>query len=429
VINVTIAFALVIALAGRALAEPVVAKVDLREQQTPIRNQGQRGTCSDFAVVAAMEAAFKRAGHGDLHLSEEFSHDVAKMMYLEEPDAKRPANQAEDHVAGLGGGNPIILMHMLCHGLALPEDRFLPYRMKDYPLPANPDWKSQFAVSSFNLSPLHLPTAALQADRYFSLQSFSVVPHATDPLAIEKVLRQGHEVVWTFTVAGDRKGPVWKYTGPPGPKDGDHATLIVGYDRTDPANPYFIVKNSWGKTATPGADGFTYIAYDYLNYGKEAAYITGVRPPESRPAYAFLGRWYATFPGRKGILDLYRMPGVMQWKFKDGKGQPLADRRVGTFYEDGNLARAYRVNGTVQGAKLVVTINWSQPSLTYDQFGPYRVNLTVAEQNPNQLTGAVVGPNGTAPPVSAQRLLSPEAFADQPPSAETLMSMPELATK
>ena len=80
------ALALAVYVAGDASAQ---ARVDLRKEQTPIRSQGRRGTCTSFAVAGAMEAAYKRAGHGEIHLSEEFSHDVAKMMWLSPPDANR----------------------------------------------------------------------------------------------------------------------------------------------------------------------------------------------------------------------------------------------------------------------------------------------------------------------------------------------------
>jgi hypothetical protein len=434
-IHAAAALALLLGLAGATTADQATPqKVDLRDQQTPIVNQGQRGTCVAFAVVAAMEAAYKRAGYGDLNLSEEFAHDVAAMMYLIPPDGTGPNQQTEDGVSVNGGGHAGILMHMLTHGLAVPEARFMPYRLKDYAVSGNPDWKNQYVAGSFNLDPLHLPVGALHADRYFSIQAFTILRDPTDTKAIERVLQQGHEVVWNFTVAGDRSGPVWKYTGPPGPNDGGHATLIVGYDRTDPARPYFILKNSWGKTNIAGANGFTYVAYDYLNYGTLAAYIQAVAKPGPRPGFAFLGRWSASFPGHKGLLDLYRVPGVLQWQFqelqrKNAKGQIIQDRRVGTFYEDGDASRAYRVNGTLQGSKLLLTIDWSRPNLPYDQLGGYQVALTAPKQDANRLEGALVGANGPNAAATARRLYSPEAFEDRPPSAETLAGLPELALR
>jgi hypothetical protein len=420
---------------GRAAAQQVVTKVDLRKQQTPIVDQGGRGTCTSCAVVAALEAAYKRAGH-DVRLSAEFSNHFAKMTFLDGPDGnQRTANQAESHSAALGGINTEHLLFALTHGLALPETSAMPYRVREFAVTGKPDWRNQFVVSSFNLNPHHLPLTALRAERYFSIKSFGWLGNATDPKALEGVLRKGNEVVWAFRVSGDRKGPVWKYTGPAGPKDGEHCVLLVGYDRTDPANPYFIMKNSWGPTNTPGADGYTYIAYNYLNYGTYAGYITAVMPPRPRPDFAFLGRWQAELPGHKGILDLYHVPGVMAplfkvWQKHGAKVKVFQDRRLGTFYENGDLGRAYRVNGSIQGDKLVLTVNWKKANLPYDELGDYRVTLAAAKDNPHLLEGALAGPNGTTQgAATARRLLSPEAFENEPPSAEVLAELPEMAAR
>jgi hypothetical protein len=430
--QVALALALLL-VAGQASAEQVVPKVDLRDQQTPILDQAWRGTCTSCAVVGALEAAYKRAGH-DVRLSPEFAHHLAKMTFLDGPNGDRPVHQAESHTAALGGIHPEHLLFALTHGLALPETRDMPYRQREFAVAGKPDWRNQFVVNSFNLDPHHLPTRALRADRYYSIQSFSWLRDATDPKALEGVLRNGHEIVWSFHDSGDRKGPVWKYTGPPGAKDGDHTFLLVGYDRTDPEHPYFIAKNSWGRTNTPGADGYTWIGYDYLNYGYYAGYITAVTKPRPRPAYAFLGRWQASFPGHQGILDLYHLPGVMEplfkvWQKTGARVQVFQDRRLGTFYDSGDLARAYRVNGSFQGNKLVLTINWQKPNLTYDQLGPYRVTLTAAQDNPNLLEGSLAGPKDPVPGATARRLLSPEAFDSRPPSAQVLAELPELAAR
>ena len=40
-----------------------------------------------------------------------------------------------------------------------------------------------------------------------------------------------------------------------------HAVTLVGYDTTDPANPYWIVRNSW--SALWGVDGHIFIKFGY----------------------------------------------------------------------------------------------------------------------------------------------------------------------
>ena len=67
-------------------AAPVQARpaaVDLSRWQTPVKNQWHRGNCFIHATVAAMEAAYLRAGHGDLDLSELFSDYMGQLFFLE----------------------------------------------------------------------------------------------------------------------------------------------------------------------------------------------------------------------------------------------------------------------------------------------------------------------------------------------------------
>ncbi len=63
-----------------ALARP--SYVDLSANQTPLKKQGGRTTCIVFAAVAALEAAYNRAGFGQLDLSEEFLNHFGKMLWL-----------------------------------------------------------------------------------------------------------------------------------------------------------------------------------------------------------------------------------------------------------------------------------------------------------------------------------------------------------
>ena len=80
-------------LAGMLVAAPGLAlptAVDLSSGQTPVRNQGQRGNCFIHATVAAMEAAYKRAGYGDLDLSELFSDYMGQVFFLETVEMNGP---------------------------------------------------------------------------------------------------------------------------------------------------------------------------------------------------------------------------------------------------------------------------------------------------------------------------------------------------
>ena len=74
---------LLVLLLAAAPVRALPAKVDLGRWQTPVKNQWGRGNCFIHATVAAMEAAYKRAGHGDLDLAELFSDYLGQLFFLE----------------------------------------------------------------------------------------------------------------------------------------------------------------------------------------------------------------------------------------------------------------------------------------------------------------------------------------------------------
>jgi len=70
----------IVAILFTSAVQALPTRVDLRSQQTALRNQGDRNTCQTFGATAALEAAYKRAGFGDLNLSEQFLNHVGKMF-------------------------------------------------------------------------------------------------------------------------------------------------------------------------------------------------------------------------------------------------------------------------------------------------------------------------------------------------------------
>ncbi len=423
-----------IGLVTQTLALP--AAVDLSADQTPVKNQAHRNNCFIHATVAAMEAAYKRAGYGNLDLSELFSDYMGQLFFLETvemdgpfytstlrvPDAtERETSIQSDHAMSVETAEP-------CMRLAIPEELYMPYR----PLPTNlgkhsdkndPFWANQFTVSSFNLDPVNLPPLALSAPRYYQIRSIKWLPkeEARNPAAIEAVLARGHEVIWDFRLTGDYSGRVWNYSGPAGDAP-PHRMLIIGYNRTDPENPYFLVKNSWGDVGVYDTnDCLTRIHYDYLQYGEWASYIEKLVPPKPWPELKFIGRWNLTVGGRSGILDIYHLPGMMQKEFdhnpfQDESGHPLRDRRLGTFYDKGDPNAAYRVNGTAQGRTLDLWIDFENPSARWDLLNGWKISLKLDSRQPHQLTGQYVTPNGRRGRAHAERNLDAISPISTPPS-------------
>ncbi|HOW97925.1 MAG TPA: hypothetical protein P5567_07425 [Kiritimatiellia bacterium] len=424
--------------ASSALARP--AAVDLGRWQTPIRNQGGRGNCFIHGTVAAMEAAYKRAGSGDLDLSELFSDYVGQVFFLETvrmdghwytsdmrvPGAtERETSIQSDHAMSVESASP-------CMTLAIPEDRCMPYRygpadLGEHADKNDPFWANQLTVSAFNLDPSNLPYSALSAPRYYRIRSIEWLPKddARNPAAIEAVLAGGREVIWDFRMAGDISGKVWQYNGPAGDAY-PHRMLIIGYNRTDARHPYFLVKNSWADVGVYDTrDCITRISYDYLQYGEWASYIKEIEPPRPWPELQFIGRWSLEMGPRRGLLDIYHLPGMMRGsfehnQFRDEQGRPLEDRRLGTFYEKGDPNDAYRVNGIVRGHSIELYIDFSHPAARWDRLQGWKVSFTLNPRDPHRLIGRYDARDGRRGEARAERNRAPiSPLGPRPPEEES----------
>lgn len=397
-------------------------RVDLRTNQTPIRCQ-TGNNCFIYATVAAMEAGLKRSGHGELDLSEHFSDYVGSLFFLEtcrmdgryrtRDQRVRAQQECETHPAidradTIESGKPCLLF-------GLPEEKYFPvkHNLLDLQPVADinkPYWQSQFNVDTFNLDPRRLPLSALTAPRYYRIKSVTWLPRedAARTDALETVLAAGHEVIWDFKMAGSTAGDYWHYTTPADPQGVGHRMLLVGYDRTDPAHPFFIAKNSWGPTHTPEAQGFTYIEYAYIRYGEWAHYITAMDEPFAWPELRFVGRWALSFGTHHGKFDLYHLPGLMRRVFdendyRDEHGARLQDHRLGTFFENGNEAKPFRVNGRVHKDTLDLWIDFEQQLTRWDQLHGWHITLKLRDDALLNLTGEASPPGGRRCAASAQR--------------------------
>jgi len=374
-------------------AQTLPAYVDLRADQTPIRNQGGRRTCITFAAIAALEAAYKRAGYGGVDLSEQFTNHLGKTFWLHpywaDIAARGPAG-AESQVGAFGGGGGVGYLALLSNGLRVPSEATMPYFSREYTADDfsafvhpwyDPYWLTQRNQSDFNLDPAFLPLGALKASRYYTPVGYKTID-ARSAAAIEAALASKHEVVWDFAVAnlGTSDDPVWRScrTGQAACPSDSHAMVLVGYDRrsANPREHYFIAKNSWGDSGVPGSNGFTYISYDYLQYGIAAAHVDGVKTPATWPELAFVGRWNLDFDGFKGLLDIYHLPGLSKapWAYY---GVYDTDRRLGTYYDASG--QAFRVNGSVSGSNITFYIDGANPNAKWDQLGGRRFSYSMVK--------------------------------------------------
>ncbi len=376
--------------------------VDLSRFQTPLKNQGDRTTCITFASLAAVEAAYKRAGYGTIELSEQFLNHLGKTFWLHprwsEIEAKGN-DGSETQVGAFGGGGGCAYIVGLASGMKVPAKLTeMPYRTTDYtasdyaPLSNawdSPYWRQQKKMSDFNLDKRFLPQAALVADKYYSVRSFKKI-NAKNPAEVEQVLAAGKEVVWDFAGVSPQF-PIWDTSS--GPRWVGHAMLIIGYNRSDPdpKKHYFLVKNSWGATAHPG--GYERISYAYLRqYGVAAAYIESVNPPARWYELAFVGRWALNLDGHKGILDIYHLPRLSESYFLADYGVTTKDYRLGTFYDA--TGKAYKVNGIITGASIRFYIDGNNPNARWDALNGRRFEYTLLGDKSQIMAGVHQDPDG-----------------------------------
>jgi Papain family cysteine protease len=303
--------------------------VELLKYQTRIRNQGRRGVCPYFAPVAALEAAYRRAGEA-VELSEEH------LTWLRNVTACADSGNrdiAENLLSTLGGGNGmgVLNAYAICRAQDLPyrenvDQRGFGVEKYDWSKPFN-----QFLLNRWNFDPAQLTPAARMNARY-AIANYTDMPaeDLKSPGKFEEILASGREIVFTLMLHDDiyqvdPAKPVWRRKAGTRPL-GNHFMLMVGYDSR---RRFFIVKNQWGAidyTAQkarlgPGwedivrYDGYTLVDYGYLSECGEGHWITGVVPVESRQfdLQRALGLWAVTFthkngPQMKGVLCWRRLP-------------------------------------------------------------------------------------------------------------------------
>ncbi len=414
------------ALSGR----PAEAQQSLDALQSGFRSQGSRGTCVVHAVAAAMEAALARQGHPGVDLSEQWMQHITKMTKLIRFGSTEPTNTwtrdgYENSLGMWGGHNIVSAASLFSTGYRVPEEHLMPYQdapgyqdtddpgddpfanwrdrtgrilqrtVNDYNLSQNPT--TILTPGSFTLTPF--PQPALEGARY-GIQGF-VEANGTelrDPAWYESQLGAGREVVI---------GLAWA-VGPPdadgvrhpeGQREGGHAVLVVGYDRSDPSNPFLIVKNSWGRGV------FWRLSYDFIEGdepGKitQALYLTGIDvlnavPPEDLA----LGRWQLTWDGQTGTLDINRKPGYYS-KARLG----VEDRRWGTYFDAAE--QVFRVNGSIgSGGEIVFHIDPDNPDAYYDEVGGTKFTGRINPATPDLMTGTFSSPSGRSSAFTARKPL------------------------
>jgi len=208
--------------------------------QTSIKNQEHRNTCSGFAMIAAIEARYKRDYNLDLDLSEQFFWHCFKSTDLHYPTERTYENQISFH----GGGNPHEIVRSAIN-ISLPLEETCPYLSKQemiairdsIPEAGMLKWKgsniaTQEEVDAFEYSTFYISNEARQ-NAYYGLESYLVLKESfvRNILKMEKTIALGYEIIVSLRLKWKINAVSGVYEFNKNEDRGSHVFLIVGYDR------------------------------------------------------------------------------------------------------------------------------------------------------------------------------------------------------
>ena len=245
---------------GKATELPPV--VDHRQDQSPIKYQGRRGTCVAHASLGLLEAHH--------HIPDDLSEQCAHYKFNELLGRQHDVNM------GLRTTDAARL-------LAQPDGRVC--EESQWPYIPNQDAINQM-VSNGTYKPPH--EAESNAVYGYGVNAHKIITDRglngesiKNTRYLESLLHQGHNIVIGMWVSWDDKDsdgvldPVLNQNGSP-IGFGGHAMLVVGYNRP---KQYFIVKNSWGRGW--GHDGYAYFHYNLVRSCFKYGFVVDKVVPEA----------------------------------------------------------------------------------------------------------------------------------------------------
>lgn len=232
-------------------AAALPAVVDLRPGDSPIRDQGQLGSCTAFTGEGAFHFETKKQGLPDY---------LGSPLYLYYKERVDQGTVSQDSGASIRE----ISKALSTYGIA-------------------PEADCPYDISRFTQQPSGL--ADMEAGQHKATQ-YLAVAQSLDQM--KSCLASGFPIMMGFTVYQNFEGQKTATTGvvdmPSGSVLGGHANLLMGYDDT---RQVFISRNSWGTGF--GDKGYVYFPYAYLlNSGLASDFwtlrvVTGSPQPTPTP--------------------------------------------------------------------------------------------------------------------------------------------------
>ena len=210
----------------------VSSNIDLSKSFTVVKDQGEKGACSTFALVSILEYILKKNGKSEADLSEEFVYYNVRRNLGE---------------IGKDAGSSLMSVLRTLSEDGVCHEKFCKYNEDD--LDTEPS-----------------------KEAYEDAKKLRVVKAlGVDPKDIRSAISEGYPVAISLKIF-DSFAPVEGFIPMPTPTDivgkkGNHAMVIVGYDNE---TRFYRVRNSWGRHF--GDKGYCYIPYSYI---ENKAYLNG----------------------------------------------------------------------------------------------------------------------------------------------------------
>jgi hypothetical protein len=262
-------------------------------------------------------------------------------------------------------------------GFRVPLESDVPYRPDDYTANANWSTESQDETNQFNNA--QMTQQVLNASVYYGSNAHVELGDSerNNPLVYERLLRMGYEI---------------------SVDQGGHNMLIVGYDKRNPAQKQFILKDSGGPIGSTNPDDYRDEPYSYVQSAQKAEYVTDVAAPGPFPAIAFLGRWNVSFKDGWGELTIYHIPGIggLEARVLQQTGRQIRDRRLGTLKLNGVM---HRVNGWIEGDTIHLHFDKNNKNLHWEALSGRHLVYTLDRAN-NRMRGYELSSTGKQTPMA-----------------------------